>query len=81
MVSLFGVTSAQRSEPTKIEVYSTSIVKKKTEQPLQIGMVEIKVRDFATLECEIVFSWNKTYNYIWENLAEQNFKLQFEFPD
>jgi hypothetical protein len=38
MLSLFGVTSAQQSEPQKIIVYSTSVVKKNAQHPWHAGM-------------------------------------------
>lgn len=47
ILSIPIVLKAQQSEPTKIEVYSTSIVKKNAEQPLQNGMVEVKDGGFG----------------------------------
>jgi len=80
IMSISGVLDAQQLATTKIEVYSTSIVKKNAEQPLQIGMVEIKNGRFNKLECTVEFSGNKSFSYLWENLNESSKSIPFEFP-
>ena len=81
LLHLSGILEAQETFDSEIKVYSTSVVKKNGDQPLQIGMVEIKECQFTTLEGILEFPGNKTFNYQWEDLNEETHAIPFEFPE
>jgi len=77
---LSGILKAQETLDTEIKVYSTSVLKKNGDQPLQIGMVEIRECQFTTLEGSLEFPGNIIINYQWEDLNEETLAIPFEFP-
>jgi len=79
VLSLSGELCAGQS-PTEIKVYSTSVVKKNGDQPLQIGMVDVKNGEFKRLECIIEFPGDIAFSYAWKDLDGPHNKLPFEFP-
>jgi len=77
---LSGILEAQESLDSEIKVYSTSVVKRNADKPLQIGIVEIRDCRFTTLEGTLEFTGNQTFEYQWENLNEESHTIPFEFP-
>ncbi len=71
---------AHQGPEGKIKVYSTSIVKRNGNQPLQIGLVKLRENPYRVLDGTMEFSGERTYQYRWEELTDERFALSFEFP-
>jgi len=81
LLHLSGILEAQESLDSEIKVYSTSVVKKNGDQPLQIGMVEMSECPFTTLDGTLEFPGTQTFEYKWEDLNEETHAIPFEFPE
>jgi len=55
LLQVSGILKAQESPDPQFKVYSTSVVKRNGDTPLQIGMVELKDCLFTTLEGSLEF--------------------------
>jgi hypothetical protein len=78
---LSGILEAQVSLDSEIKVYSSSVVKRNGDQPLQIGIVELRDCQYSTLEGSMEFPGNLIYNYRWEDLNEETHMIPFEFQE